>query len=901
MKSPFVIIRKYQKTLMVAVTLLAIFAFVVADSINRNMAGASIRDDVVVKTNAGDLKQSDMQNLLQMRQVANQFLERAASASGLNFRDVQNFLFTHGAGTMQEDVFFGHLLALKADELGIVVPNQTVDDYISRATQEKLSKANYRQIVSDMAVGQNQIFDALRYEIKVQTARGLLAPRAPLAPEQYWDIFKKLRMSQVMEVSPVPVEDFLDKVESPSETELQAWFDQYKDKEPNRSRDEFSPGFKQPRKVALQFAALRFADVQKQVKEANPITDIEIEEYYVANKDILYKIEADMELDGEELFKSEDEKSEEKPGEEPAKDADGPTLEPPAEETPKADKDPKEEPATEKNAAEEATDEPAEEPAGEPAESEAAEVKPEEPKTEEPEPAAESEEAPKEDAETESTDEEASADDAQSALPVDGAFGSVAEAVVLTAFSQAADEEAASEEEATVESTETTEESSDEENPPEENQPKLAAPADEKPAEEKKPEEQQAEEKDAEEKDAEEKKPEEEAVGTLEAPTEPKYRELDDALREEIRSALLNERTNVELARLSEKIAEEMNDKAFDHQEAIAPEEIDYDEDAPEEQKTPEQRKAEVEAAAVKQAPLAAKDLKAIAKAHNAEYHATGLVSMEELFEFGREENGDEGPLKDRIGEAVKVGPESASGQRQPSTLDLAFGSEHLYGVNTVRGAISNDHFVFWKVQDRAEHVPASLADVKDQVEKSWKMEKARAMAEEHAKKLAEGVGNKKSLAEGLPEGTPVRETNSFTWLYQPPNLNPNSFSPPPRPVISEVTFLEPIDDETGIELADDTFMKTVFNELKIGETGVVANGDLSEYYVVRIKNRDTLDPEMPEGTEFMKENKFTPPMFRQFMSTPYDHMAQYTQQMAVYEWAEELRKQFDVKWEEKQ
>ncbi|TWU14466.1 hypothetical protein CA54_33120 [Symmachiella macrocystis] len=880
MKSPFALIRKYQKTLMVALTLLAVFAFVIADSLSRSMQGPNLQDKVVVKTSAGDLNKSDIDALVRQRQLANRFIQRAATVCEVDFRQIQQMFFRHGPGDdIQKDVLFGYLLTQKADEIGIAVADSTVQDFIRQVTGDKLSTNDFRDIVSEMHVSQNDIFNALRGELRSRTARELLSPRAPLAPEQYWDIYKKLQVAQVMEISPVIVEDFVKDVPEHSDADLQKWFDTYKDDFAVTSREDFSPGFKQPRKVELQYLTLRFADVRKQVEESKSVTDEDIVAYYEANKDIQYVIDPTPTLDGDNPF---------------GPDGEGPTLDAP--EAPKTDKPATDEPATEEPKVEEPKAEKSEKPAEGPAlKTDDAEP----PAAKEATPPAADDAAPEETKPEEPTAEEPAteenSDDQSSLLPSSGVGSSLSRLVTLTAFAQDASDEPAAQEPAADEpaADEPAAEATPEEQPAaKDDEPKQAEPAQEPAAETTEPKLPAPADEPAKTESAE-SDPAPEGTDKPETKPELEYRELDEDLKDEIRTELENERTRAELNRLAKQILEQMNDLVDLHLPNTDPEES-FDDDDFENRKTREELQAETEKNAAAEAPKAAESLKKLGEKFKAAYASTGLVSAQQLFEMGRNEDG-EASTEDSISDSRQAGGVALPGQPRTSTIQLAFSSQLLYGPYDVEGMINSDRFLFWKVQDRVDHVPASLADVRDEVLKSWKLAKARELAEAHAKSLVESVGNKE-LAKALPEGTPVGETTSFTWLYQPENVNPSPMARRPPPTISEVSFGGPIADQTRVTVADETFMKTVFDELGVFDVGVASSGDLSAYYVVRIKQRDLADPDI-DGSQFMRENKFTHPALRAFMSTPYDELAVHAQQVVLYEWSEDLKKSFDVEW----
>lgn len=165
--------------------------------------------------------------------------------------------------------------------------------------------------------------------------------------------------------------------------------------------------------------------------------------------------------------------------------------------------------------------------------------------------------------------------------------------------------------------------------------------------------------------------------------------------------------------------------------------------------------------------------------------------------------------------------------------------------LNTViRGsnAQAGTELVLWKVEEIAPHEPKSLADIKDQVVAAWRAQQARKVVEKRAEELIKKAKESgKPLGEALQNETvtgqkdtlllQVTPTGSFAWMTYF-NFGPQ-FQIPPR--ISTVV---------GVEKAGESFMKTAFQDLKPGETGVAANADKTVYYVVQVEKRDDATPE---------------------------------------------------------
>ncbi len=117
------------------------------------------------------------------------------------------------------------------------------------------------------------VLDALRQEVRVQLAkeallgrgsgiRELLALAEPMryspttaTPDEFLDYYREHRTTLKVAMLPIKVADFIKDVEGqPSEKELVGLYEAYKDKVPNPASSQ--PGFKEPRRIRLQYASV---------------------------------------------------------------------------------------------------------------------------------------------------------------------------------------------------------------------------------------------------------------------------------------------------------------------------------------------------------------------------------------------------------------------------------------------------------------------------------------------------------------------------------------------------------------------------------------------------------------------------------------------------------------------
>lgn len=345
----------------------------------------------------------------------------------------------------------------------------------------------------------------------------------------------------------------------------------------------------------------------------------------------------------------------------------------------------------------------------------------------------------------------------------------------------------------------------------------------------------------------------------------PKFRDLDEDLKLEIREEILRERAFV-------KIGAEL-DRAKEFMVNLG---LDYDTVTDKDEKS-------------KKAKSVAEQLKKYAIDHNLEYVETALLSYSEL---------DSDPLglafeaKSRVPVAQEL---FSPGPRGESRVPLY--SPHRADLKSHRGA-----FAYWKISE----LPAEIANLKDdaihaKAVSAWKFDQARSLAEKRAAELlkkikAEGNDMPAALAgesvtgEKTDPAITIIQTDPFTWL----TTNRSVPGAPQDPLISRI----PLIDNIG-----NNFMKTVFEDLNEGDVAVIADEPRSVFYVVKVINRETAHDDdggvarHERQQKFMKEefsSKFYP-----LMKSPYQALAHYPQQQIDQQWRKNFEQSHQVNWEE--
>jgi len=764
-----------------------------------------------IETDAGNLTRTELNNLVTRRNNANNFVRLAFEKVSPRMdnnpmlsqwweQQLSQKLFGFGRGRddVTEDVLLGYLLDKEADEIGIVVSEQAVSDYINRTTNKKLTPKEFADVLKALHLSEAEVFEAIRGEMRAKLAMEMLLPRAVPSPEQYWEEYRKLGVTETLDVAAVPVADFLSDAPQPTEDQLLAYFDTWKEIPPPYPG---GPGLRQPRRVRVEYLQSDFAEAEKEAAKT-PITDQEIKKYYE---------------DHREEYRTHPVTS--GPSTQPLSVPPGPSLPLPAAPTSNAGStDAKSAPSGKSMTSQKSAP-----PAGAQSPIQKPNIQPKK---------------DAKDAGKSGTSNDRDGSDRSSLYRrLLGTAQPEGELLALADTSRESDQLVAANEV---------------------NEP-AAPPLPRRPA--------------AKSQDAKPAKPAANKSAAPSAPAiperpEPEFRPLDEILQREIRDQILRTRTQAAM----KKEMEAAYDFLAPLREQLIPPEIG--------------------AAPKMSAEEREKKISQYAAQHHLQYVLTPLLSAQELHN------------------AVEKYPIAAAAepvddpfqQRAPiEVMQQLFMSspELLYEANRGEDRESR-RFVYWKVEDVAEHVPTlKEAGVRDQAVRGWKIaEYAQKKAKERADQLAELVRkSKQSMAEVLAgqkvtkkEKGPavvVVPTPPFSW-YTVQSTAPRDMMPDPTPRLSDIT---------GVSDPDQAFMKAVFDEMHVGDVRVVPNLGSTILYVVKVKTRHPEDEAEKAAFQarFLKERLFG----NGFMfggRTTYDYLNMPEQQQLAGEWVDRLFAKYNVR-----
>ncbi len=476
--SPFEVFRRNLKPLMVFLTGLALFAFVVLPVLDQYMRqNAGTRNEQVLATFDGQnltrervdgFTRGHRATLFFLQDLANRTLKDGRTPQTAGFQQGQDGSIT-GLGINPEPSTEGSIrtfvFAGQATKKGFALSDSELAVWLERFCDGLYTEAELNSLakkLSSNSMNLPMVKEQLRLHMLAQVFinRGYAGLRIT-TPDQAWRSFKKLNQKATANTYGVLVSDYMDEVETLAvdSAEVTELYNEGKDRFPNPESSE--PGFR--RRYSAKFQYISGSAENFMADEISKLTEEELRAAY------------DVRVEGAKLMLPEQPVTD--PNAEPAAE---PKAEPAAE--------PKAEPAAEPKA--EPAAEPKAEPAAEPKAEPAAEPKAEpaaEPKTE---PAAE----PKTEPAAEPKAEPAEGDSSQ-------AFESSAVRLVTTQNQEG--DKAADETKSAAADTGAVPATADDK--PADEKPADDKPVDDKPADEKPADEKPADEKPADEKPADEK------------------------------------------------------------------------------------------------------------------------------------------------------------------------------------------------------------------------------------------------------------------------------------------------------------------------------------------------------------------------------------------------------------
>jgi peptidyl-prolyl cis-trans isomerase D len=275
----FAIFRRYQKRLLAVLAVFAMVAFTLDFSLLQNFMGGPADDNPeVARIHGRTYRRGDLAPMKIQRSVANRFMAGLLAMTG------QPAGAPYFGGLDDRSIVDALILEHKADELGMP---QTIDlsrKWLRTLTDNQLTTTLFdrifRETFGDEPITGEQVLAAISNQLRLARVQNL--PGVPqITPldvyQAYRDQYEKVSAFAV----PFYAEDYVAKIADPSDAEEKAYFEKYKDALPDSSTE--TPGFKVPRRVAVEFVAADAESLAKTWK--SKLTEKELRDAYKERPD----------------------------------------------------------------------------------------------------------------------------------------------------------------------------------------------------------------------------------------------------------------------------------------------------------------------------------------------------------------------------------------------------------------------------------------------------------------------------------------------------------------------------------------------------------------------------------------------------------------------------------------
>ncbi len=309
MASPFKKFRKHQKELLIVFGILAIISFVAAPlitGITDFFAGGSSPmsgedDEVVVEWKHGKIKESELVRMRYQHYDTYRFCTALAKHAQDNDGSPKAPLPM--AATTDEALIRTMVLAKKAEDMGIVITDETIFFYLKQLCDDTVkSDAQFDKIRKD-STGSRLPHKVLMAQLRTELlARAMMMMGGSgldaITPGESYEYYNRVSRRVRVEALPIAVLDYMSKVEKPTESQLQQLYEEGKNRYPDPNSPD--PGFKRRLKRSFGYFKANFEDFE--TLEMAKVTPEEVKKYYDEHKEEF----RELDLPGEDEVESND-------------------------------------------------------------------------------------------------------------------------------------------------------------------------------------------------------------------------------------------------------------------------------------------------------------------------------------------------------------------------------------------------------------------------------------------------------------------------------------------------------------------------------------------------------------------------------------------------------------------
>jgi len=268
----FEVFRRHQKKMLATFAILAMFGFVVSDSLPKLLSPSSSGRDQLITTLYGKtVYRSGLNQMLEERTRANLFVSELSPYFGR----------TPFGGVKDRDLVDALILQHEAVRLGIPAGPEMGREWLKKKTNDRMTRGLFEGLLSrfNNRVSGEQLLADIANQVRLMKVQELLG--YPIVTP--YDVFRAYRDQNERvsaKIVEVPVEKFLAEVPDPSPEDVQVEYQNYKDVLPDPSRE--TPGFKVPRKIEVEILSIDGNALARGLKDK--LTESELKAAYESRK-----------------------------------------------------------------------------------------------------------------------------------------------------------------------------------------------------------------------------------------------------------------------------------------------------------------------------------------------------------------------------------------------------------------------------------------------------------------------------------------------------------------------------------------------------------------------------------------------------------------------------------------
>ncbi len=274
---PFAVFRRHQRKLLAVIAILAIFLFVVGDTLPKLINGSPVPggNALVVALNGRSIRRGDILAMQIERNNANLFMGELNAL--LYRRASQNFFGDLNTRSLVDAL----ILEEKADQLGMPHSAEDARVWLKQRVGTIMTSDLFEMILRQFnnRVSGEQILAQIANQIRIANVRLLLGSPV-VTPLDVYENYRSQNERVSVRAVGFRVEDFLSKVPEPTAGDLQKFYDTYKDTLPDPNRP--TAGFKIPRQVRAEVLTLDGESLLRAYRDQ--LTEAELLSYYENRK-----------------------------------------------------------------------------------------------------------------------------------------------------------------------------------------------------------------------------------------------------------------------------------------------------------------------------------------------------------------------------------------------------------------------------------------------------------------------------------------------------------------------------------------------------------------------------------------------------------------------------------------